>query len=594
MKKIVRPAGLVAFIGLIALFAAIWFLAAGWLIKLAIEEGGSTAVGAQVELDDAALTFSPFGVTLSNLQITDPDNPMQNLVQLGVVEARIEPGKLLWGQLIVDELVAERVRLNTPRARSGALAEPRSAAPEKRSPESDGPPADLAALKKNLPSVDEILAREPLATLALSEAFGQRVASSREQIEQRLEALPDQAALQAYQQRVDEITAGKVTSLDDFKRRKAALEQLKKDIRRDKEALSAAKEVIKSAKTELGAEFAQLKQAPAQDLAKIREKYSLSSDNLANFGGLFLGEQAQRWIEKAQPWLTQLQQLGQADKHEEPPAPPRGEGRVIRFPARENLPDLLVRQARLGLETGNGNIMVVLTDVTPQPAILGRPMRLKAVGESLAGMEALRVDGVFDHVDPEQASDRLTWTIEGWQLQNVDLLESKKMAVSLARAQLMMNGEADITRGDLQGKVDSRFKNVEWQLGGAQGAGMKSVLAGIDRFSAVVTLGGTPLSPDVRIRSDLDEKLKSSLSRTAKARQAALERRLKTRLDEQVTAVAGPYRERLASFNQYEGDIDQKIATTEALLKAQVKDAMDEQREELKDRLKDKLKGLRF
>ena len=72
MAKWIRWWGLGAFVVVAAILVGVWvFLVDGW-VKILIEDGGTDAVGAKVELDAADLSLFPAGLTLTRLQVTDP------------------------------------------------------------------------------------------------------------------------------------------------------------------------------------------------------------------------------------------------------------------------------------------------------------------------------------------------------------------------------------------------------------------------------------------------------------------------------------------------------------------------------------------
>ena len=591
--KYIRVKGLIGFVAVLTLITAFWWGAAGWLVKTAVEEGGSAALGARVELDDAAVSLSPLGVTLINLQITNPDQPMRNLVQLGKVEARLSLPKLLLGQIIVENLQADNVRLDTPRSRSGALqVQPKVVGEREESGADDS--LDLSAVEEKLPSAKEILAREPLKTEAQIEQLKEEWKNRSQRLDQSLQALPTEERWQAYKQKFDEINSGKIKSLADLNQRRAALKELKTALRQDKEALAQTREEIRQARASLKTALSQLKQAPAEDLAQIKSKYSFDSANLGNFSGLLFGDEAKAWIEQLQPWVERLQQIA-ATGEEEPPAPPRGQGRVIHFPADEPLPDVLIRKAQLGLVTEMGDIDVALTDVTHQPQILGRPMRLLATGEALPRIDKLRIEGVFDHTQPGQEQDRLTWKAEGWRLEKVRLSRSDALALMIARAQAQMRGKLELNNGAPSGEVDTRFSGVVWQGEGKQSESLLKVLKGIDRFTVTTEISGKRLlSPRFRFKSDLDDKLRQSVAQQLKARQQALEKELKAQLDQKLKRALGPYEQRLAELDLKEGEIKARLAAIEEMLKAKVDDSIENAREEARDKLKNKLKELKF
>ncbi len=591
--KYIRLKGIAGFVAVLTLITAFWWVAADWLVKTAVEEGGSAVLGARVELDDATVSFSPLGVTLTNLQVTNPDQPMRNLVQLGKVEAQLSLPKLLLGQVIVENLEADNVRLDTPRSRSGALpVQPEVMGEREESGADDN--LDLSVVEEKLPSAKEILAREPLKTEAQIEQLKEEWNSRSQRLDQSLQALPTEESWQAYKQKFDEINSGKIKSLADLNRRREALKELKTALRQDKEALAQTREEIRQARSGLKAALTQLKQAPAEDLARIKQKYSFDSASLGNFSGLLFGDEAKAWIEQLQPWVERIQQIAETSE-EEPPTPPRGQGRVIHFPASEPLPDMLIRKAKLGLVTEMGNIDVLLTDVTHQPQILGRPMRLLATGEALPRIDKLRIEGVFDHTQPGQGRDRLTWKAEGWRLEKVELSRSGALALMIARAQAEMSGELELYNGAPSGEVDIAFSHVTWQGEGKQSESLLKVLKGIDRFNVNTQISGKQLrSPRFVFKSDLDDKLKQSVTAQLKLRQRVLEKALRTQLDQKMKMALGPYEKRLTELDLKEREIENRLAAIEEMLKAKIDDSIENAREEMKEKLKNKLKELTF
>ena len=74
--KWIRWWGLGAFVVIAAILGCVWiFLVDGW-VKYLIEEAGTEAVGAKVELDAADLTLFPAGLKLARLQVTNPKSSL--------------------------------------------------------------------------------------------------------------------------------------------------------------------------------------------------------------------------------------------------------------------------------------------------------------------------------------------------------------------------------------------------------------------------------------------------------------------------------------------------------------------------------------
>jgi hypothetical protein len=120
------------------------------------------------------------------------------------------------------------------------------------------------------------------------------------------------------------------------------------------------------------------------------------------------------------------------------------------------------------------------------------------------------------------------------------------------------------------------------------------VLSGIHDFDLAATVSGPFTSPEIKLRSNLDSKLKDVLGGQLKEKRAELEQKLKSRLNGEIDRVAGPYQDRLKAITQNENTLDQRMAMLDEMLKAEISSVADTKKEALKDDLKDKLKGLKF
>jgi hypothetical protein len=121
MKKWIRWQGLTFFAAILILLFAFWFLLVDALVKRLIEKSGTQMVGARVELAGANLSLFPAGLTLTRLQVTNPDEPMKNAVEIARISCKIDGLNLLRRKIIIEEMSVEGVRLGTARTHSGAL-----------------------------------------------------------------------------------------------------------------------------------------------------------------------------------------------------------------------------------------------------------------------------------------------------------------------------------------------------------------------------------------------------------------------------------------------------------------------------------------
>jgi uncharacterized protein (TIGR03545 family) len=601
MLKWIRPSGALGFLVVFLAVSLFWWLLADWLLKVSIEKAGTKIVGAKVELAAADLTFSPLGFRLDRLQVTDPQQPMRNLFELSSAKGNLELLPLLMGQVIVDEMSATGVRFHTERTRSGAIEKPKtkSEQSEQKGQQADKPGINIGAIKDKLPSVDEIMAKEPLATLEKTNAFQTQIQTQRDELQQKVTSLPDEKTIKRYEQRLKETTGGNIQSVDELQRRQKELEKLKDEIRADRDALVSARNQIRSAKDQVNSQYKGLQQAPSQDWNHLKNRYGLNITGAGNVTQLLFGDSAATWLRRLLSWAGQINRILPGNGGEKPPEalkPARGEGRYVRFPASNPLPSFLVRKALLTLELKAGNLELSITDATHQPHILGRPMRLHASGKNLENADQIKFDGVIDHVKPANAIDSLQWSVSGWKLSNVAISKESNLPLTLTKARGNLSGNLELAGQNLSAGIDAAFKDTQWSSPSQEGwtGRVSKTITSVKQFNLDAKIQGNLSSPQMSLRSDLDEQLKQAVAGQLKTAQTELEQKLKARLNAEVEKTAGPYKDQLAYLTDTEGTVEQRIDQLDEMLKAELKSAVDSKKQEATDKLKDQLKGLKF
>ena len=81
-KGWVRWSGLGVFLAIIGGIIAIGYLSFSLLLKNQIESFATDAWGAKVEIGSLDIGLFPIRVGVFDLEITDPDKPMENLIQV--------------------------------------------------------------------------------------------------------------------------------------------------------------------------------------------------------------------------------------------------------------------------------------------------------------------------------------------------------------------------------------------------------------------------------------------------------------------------------------------------------------------------------
>ena len=584
-----RWTGIVAFVALVLAIVLFWLMAAGLLIKGAIESYGSDAMGAKVSLDSVNLNLQPFGFTLHNFSAADPENPMTNALEFKKASAHVDLLKLMMGQVIIDDLEISGLEFNTARSSSGLIEKKTVVA---KAPKKETDPGMFDSIQVKLPDADEILSREPLLTEQRKEEWDNLYASEKTKIEAMLDGLPDAKKIDKYEQDIKKITQGKINSLADFNQSKERLNKIREEIKQDRDNLRNAKKQYKESYAALKQQAELLKAAPGQDWNKIKNKYGFDEMGATNISRLLFGdsltsiaEKVLYWYQKAKPMLPTKSESEVTEKK-----PERLKGRYVQFASKDPTPNFLIRKTSLDMKLEKGNFEGSLKDITHQQGVIKRPMLLKVRGEGLEKADSIRIDGTFDHIDPYKAADKVTYAMQGVVLKNMKISKSHNLPLTLASAAVDIKGQVTLAGSELRGLAKGDFQQARFESNAEEGFAKElgSALTKIDHFTLETKFKGAMNDVDFDIKSDLDKRLKSAIKERLQEREQELEEELKSKLDAKVAAYLGADNQQLTELLKGQGSVDNKLESIENLLQQKLDDYTDQKEKEAKDKVKEK------
>jgi len=306
MKKWIRR-GILVFLVFVVLIAVFWFVFADYLVKRGIEKAGSRIVGAKVELAEADLTLLPFGVGLTELQVTNPDEPMRNMFEIEHIRLAMEIGYLLQRKVVGEEMTLDGVRFDTPRKVSGQLMDK----PSKQEKNGRKETGSFSIPKLSFTDVESVLKKEKLQTVIEAEQLKKDIQAEQENYKNLLKTLPDKKKLEGYKARLKSMKGGK--SLGSILGASSELKTVKKDIENDLNLLKQAEEDLKGKIIAYKVRLKRLKKMPKKDFRRLKKKYSLSSQGAGNMTLLLFGPKYSGWVtkglslyEKLKPYMEKL------------------------------------------------------------------------------------------------------------------------------------------------------------------------------------------------------------------------------------------------------------------------------------------------
>ncbi|SMF05765.1 TIGR03545 family protein [Alteromonadaceae bacterium Bs31] len=583
--KIIRWGGLLAFIAIFALvFIIIQFFLDSW-IKAGVETFASRAVGAEVNVASVQHSYSPFGVQFRGIQVTDPQQPSHNKIQLDSLEAKLDLSPLMLRKVIIDDLSAEGLQFGVARAKPGKLYTKEESAEPEVSKESAG----LPKLDAELPSVDSLLAKYPLKTQQAGESLKATYDKYETELSEQYAALPDEKALEEYKVKIKALTDSKFSNPEEFLAAQKQLKALKAELKAEKKKIDQFKENVSSASEQLQNDIKQLEAAPQQDLDKFKGMLGGDLAAISGITELVFGEQAKVWAERlfaAYDFLVPFLQSSEEQVVEKQ----REQGRWIDFADTQGLPQFLVRKANISLLLEGESIASHWKDITSEHDVLGRATVYSLASNGAKQWQALAVEGDF-WMGEEGIDAKQSWTLNALQLKQLPLEFDQVISGELQQALMDSAGSLSIKKGMLDGAGTINLNSLSLDAKGENklGKAVADMLKTLDTLAMSANIGGEILSPSLSLSSDLDSKLgdmlSSKLGEEGEKRMAELDARLSKLAGEQL----GSSGEKVTEWQEWQDMAQGKSNSIEKMMKAEVDSALDKEKDKLEDELRKRL-----
>ncbi|WP_369742643.1 TIGR03545 family protein [Pseudidiomarina sp. PP-1MA] len=580
-KSAIRWPGLAAFVVICALLVAFSWLLLDTILRWTLERTVGTLNGAEVNIAKVEHSWSPLGLTITGIEVTDPGQPEFNRLQIGQISGNLNVEQLLLGRFHFEEVVSSGIRVHQQRASAGEVYQ----APSKDEL-STWAKQGLDSLNVKLPDVDEIVARVDLQTPAAIAAAKTNFAEQKERVKQAQANIPSEEDLKSYQAELKALTDTKVETPQQLQQLRDKLKALQAKFKADRERLVEFKAVVEQSVEVLKADVERVKDAPEQDLARVEQLIQLNSEGLNEITAVLFGEQMRQWSQYILLAYEQLAPMLAKSANEELVKPQRGEGIWFEFTDKSEPPSFLIKKAITEFVWNDTLLDVNWSNITHQHEQLGQPTTFIARADNSALWQALNLNGemafTVDGLDAKQQ-----WQVQGIQLQQLALSERSEFVASIASALLDSEGSIGLRNNQFDGGGVVKLTQLE-VLAEADNRWTQVVadaLKTLQRLDIRADISGELLQPSFNLSSDLDRQLGDALKSSVMAAGRTQLAEFSGSLQQQSDGFLGENQADLEQLIGLLGDAEQRDQQLQEMLQAKVED-------KLKDSVKDKLKGL--
>jgi uncharacterized protein (TIGR03545 family) len=618
-KGWIRWSGLGWFALVFALVFTVVYWVGTWALKDQLERYASKAWGAKVEIGDVDIGIAPIRLGLDDLQVTDPDKPMENLVELERISASLNLFHYIGGRTVIEDLVLTEWAMHEPRQTSGALEEvtPVSSEAAIRKASGDAAPekkSGLAMPDMALPDPQAILERESLQTLEKAREIEQDINDLKQAWSEVQQQLPSQDTLAQYQAQFKQLSDAKVSSPADIQKRVSEFQQLKQELEAKRDALKKARDLLGERLPKLKADIASLKELPQQDLNRLMSKYSLDGQGLSNVTYLLFGPQIRQytqtaldWYQKAQPFIARLSKmLEEREAQAAEQRPERMLGREVDFALKDPQPDFIIKRITASANIDWGRVVAQVNQVTFDHPTTKLPVKFEVAATPASQPNALIVKGTSSFVDPQAPVNQASFDWSGYQLNDWQLAKDDTLPVVMKEATSTIRGKVNLTGlTEIAADVSLAYDKVDFDLSQTQSKQVARYIAPlfdkITSFTVDTDIQGSVFAPSLSAKSDLDRVLSGAFKQVFQQEMAQAKGQLKERIQAQMQGKLGPLQGQLdglldsqASVNGDFSDVQSIMQTNlEKQLQGRLKDeAKKAAKDKIEENVGDQLKGL--
>jgi uncharacterized protein (TIGR03545 family) len=585
----------------LGVFAALlligWMLFGERLIRETIEEAGTKALGAELDVADLDIQLFKSTVELRGIALADPFDVNRNLFEVRLLRVVLDPAPLIEKKLVVRQLSVADIATGTARKRPARPA-PRDGFASRAATAVQQFVQQFKISPLSLLPIDSIKAiiLDPtqLQTVQAALATGRGADSVKQALESEYAALNLKPALDSSTALLARLQQTNVRTLGVEGARRAVADVQQAAARVD----SARQRVLQlNAHSQAGVALLQervraIDGARQADYAFARGLLRLPTVNAPDLGSAMFGTVSIDRFQKALYWTTLARQYappGLLPRETPGPKRMRRAGSTIHFVTPQSYPRFHLVAADVNATvTGGlaaGTYAMSVRDVTTDPAIVRRPTLFALHRVATSGdVQQLRIAGSLDQTTP-RTREVVTMQAAGVSL---PALPMPVLPYTLDPQRGTSELRFQMINDTISGHWLVRSNDVAWTLDAARKRNLNTieafvvrVLTGINQLDLTADISGTVKAPRLAVQSNLDRQVADGLRAAMGDAVANAEARVRAQVDRIADEKSAPVKARVA---QLQTDAQKRIDDVQARL--------DEQKRKLDEKLKSLSSGL--
>jgi uncharacterized protein (TIGR03545 family) len=587
------------------------FLLLDQQLRWVLEKLATDANGAEVNIGSLKTSISGFYIELQKVQVTDPEAPEFNRLEVGKMRFDLGSEGLLRGKFIVDDATMQDIQVFSKRTKPGRVLPPPP-------PEPEGPGALDKAKELLAPIKDEAVANamsilkdqgltNPLKDINWEDLPSRQAIrqvegdwNSRQQMVQgMLGTLPKSSDFQAIKSEAASIKAPQDPT--QIQTTLAAIEALKGKAQAQAEKVEWVAQKLKNEGTQITNRIRFLDDLVKQDIAVLSQKLKLPDLDFKNLAEEICGPEIKRYIKIFEVYYAKIKPYLESKEKPAPAKALRLAGTDVSFPERNGLPGFWLKKMQISSkETADGplgDMLGKITDLSSAPALIAQPTQVHLEGSfQQLGIQGLKAEATLDHRQAA-ARDAIKVAIASFPVAERMLNQSQDYVLGFYKAQGGLQMDFVLQGDQVKLELNSLLKQLNWKVE-AQSERVKSLLDGVfgpmNEVQIAAKAEGSWQDLQWKVTSNLVDHLRQALRQALSKEIAAMQDQLKQELDkrmaEEKAKLEGRMREQLKAWEGQLSPVQQEADGTKSQLDAQkdqLQNVVDSKKAEAEQKLQE-------
>ncbi len=608
------------------------FLLLDQQLRWVMEKLATDANGAEVNIGSLKTSISGLYVEIQKVEMTDPDAPEFNRLEVSKMRFDLGSSGLLRGKFIVEDATMQDIQIRSKRTKPGRVLPP----PPPPPPESQGPGMVEQAKDMLAPVKDEVMANamnvlnenkleNPFKDLNWDDLPSRQAIkqiegdwNNRQQMFQgMLASLPKSSDFQAIKAEVSAIKPPQDPT--QIQATLANLEAIKARAQGQIDRVEGTAQQLKTEGMQIANRVKMLDDLLKQDLAVLSQKLKLPDMDFKNLAEEICGPEIKRYIKVFEVYYAKVKPYLESKEKPAPSKALRLAGTDVSFPDRNGLPGFWLKKMQISSkETADGplgDMLGKITDLSSAPALVVQPTQLQFEGSfNQLGIQGLKAEATLDHRQA-LSRDAIKLGIASFPIADRMLNQSRDYALGFYKAQGGVQMDFVLEGEKVRLELNSLMKQLSWKVE-AQNERVKNLLDSVFGPMNEVQIGAkaevTFQNLEWKVNSNLVDQLRQALRQALSKEIAAMQDKLKDELEKRMAAeksnLENRMREQLklwegqvtplqteadgtknqieAQKNQLQSIVDNKKAEAEQKLNEEKKKQEDKAKDQIKSKLK--------